>query len=406
MRPKEGWPPSKSFNVRPSSRPGQRPRFVNPLKRGVLASRERWRRWGAVLFWLFFFIVIMAGEARANEWNWTPRLESYSSERMSNQRLLLKNNLNLEWRKTRLYVESYFEQNSSELFAQELRSPPRGYLQEAYVEFQWSDFFIKAGKQALRWSEMWATPSLDIFTGRRFNRGFMDPLTEQFSHSTGLLFSYTGRVFSFDAYSLWQGPETTYPEPFPEQEPIYRDTMEGGIRGKVDVFGHQFTAMTASLQHSSVYGGSWSYAFESFVPKVEIGERVWWYPDERVNQPTWIEFGSAGVDIFVDRWLITPQVTFSKDDLTERATQLYYGNLSWIGDRHEFSCQGSIYDPLLGQFVHLGYTYKPRNWVLVNLFWQNYAGAYDSLYGVLRDSIGTSVVGLRLQFDYDILAKD
>lgn len=356
-----------------------------------------------MLRWLVLFS-LLSSQALA-EWIWTPRLEHFQSERMNNQRLLIKNTLNADLNWVRLYVESFAEQNSSDVFANELRSPPKGYLQEGYLEFHWGDFFVKAGRQAVRWSEMWATPSLDVFTGHRFNRAFVDPLSEQLTHSTGLLVSYAGQRFSLDAYSMWQGAETTYPQPFFEKEPVVRGSLEGGLRGKADFAGNQISAVVASLEKSYVYGAGWSYAFDSFVPKLEIGERSWQNPEARPFQPTVVDFASAGLDIFVERWMLTPQVTVAYDDWNDRVTNLYYTNISWIGDQHEFTLQGSLYDPLLGQFVHLGYTYKPSGTWLMQAFWQNYDGSFDSIYGAYRNTIGSSVLGLRLQMDYDIFGK-
>lgn len=356
------------------------------------------------ILWAFIASLMMNSLALA-EWNWTPRLENFQSETMNNQRLLIKNTLNVDLNWVRLYAESFAEQNVNSTFAEELRSPPKGYLLEAYMEFHWGDFFVKVGRQAVRWSEMWATPSLDIFTGHRFNRAFLDPLSEQITHSTGLLVSYAGRSFSFDAYSLWQGAETIYPEPFFEKEPVVRSSIEGGLRGKYDFKGNQFSAVFASLEKSYVYGAGWSYAFENFVPKLEFGERTWENIEDRPFQPTVVDFGSGGMDIFLDRWMLIPQVTIAYDDWNKRVTNLYYGNISWIGDHNEFALQGSLYDPLLGQFVHLGYTYKPSGLWMLQAFWQNYDGSFDSIYGAYRKSLGSSVVGLRLQMDYDILGN-
>jgi hypothetical protein len=356
-------------------------------------------KWFLIGWQLLMSSVVLA------QWNLTPRLESIHSERTSYQNLLIKNTLNFDGEFTRLFVEAFAEQNFNSAHAEEMRTPPRGYLQEAYLEFHWGDHFFKLGRQAVRWSEMWATPSLDVFTGHRFNRAFIDPLSEQLTHSTGLLWSYAGRNASLDVYSLWQGAETTYPEPFPEKEPTVRSSVEGGIRGKFDGGGHQFTGVVAQLEQSYVYGVGWSYAFESFVPKLEAGQRLWQNADERPFQPLEVDFLSAGTDVFIDRWMLTPQVTLAYDDWNERVTNLYYGNLSWIGDRHEWSLQGSLYDPLLGQFLHVGYTYKPSGLWMIQSFWQNYDGSFDSIYGAYHDRVGSSVFGLRWQMDIDVLSK-
>jgi len=313
--------------------------------------------------------------------------------------------MNLEGNQSRIFLESFFEKTTNEYYAQELRSPSSGYLQEAYYEYRSGEFFLKVGKQALRWSETWSLPSLDVFTGRRYNRGFLDPMTEQFSHSTGLLLSHTGPRLSLDAYSLWLGPETTYPEPLTPQDRIQRGAMEGGLRGKVDLNGHQMSAMIAHLESSFVYGGTWSYAFETVVPKIELGKRTWYHSNDRTFQPKVIDFGTLGFDLFFDRWLFTPQISLIQDDLTKGPSKNYFSSVSWIGNRHEFLFQGLLNEPYVGQFAHFAYTYKANSWCLFNFFWQNYDGINNSIYGSLRDTLGSSVIGGRMQFDWDILGE-
>lgn len=338
-------------------------------------------------------------------WNWTPRLETFQSEKTTNQRLFIKNNLDIETKLGRFYLEGFAEQNTNTTFAESSRLPPKGYLQEAYFESAWGDNFIRVGRQPVRWSEMWALPSLDIFTGRRYNRGFLDPLPEQLSHSTGFLYSQVGPRFSVDLYSLWEQAPTTYPKPLPEKDAVVRQSFEGGLRGKLDMSGNQISVVTATLSNSYVYGGAWSYAFENVVPKAEVGRQVWTKAEERLYQPTAIDFASVGLDLFWERWLLTPQMTVTTNDFDKTSNRLYYTNCSWIGDRHEFLFQSSLQEGSSNQFFHFGYTYKPTSLYLIQTFWQNYDGTLNSLYGTYKQGIGRSVVGVRVQVDYDILNR-
>lgn len=46
---------------------------------------------------------------------------------------------------------------------------------------------VRIGRQPIRWSQSWTLPSLDIFSGRRSNRLFLDPLIDQFTTHSGFL---------------------------------------------------------------------------------------------------------------------------------------------------------------------------------------------------------------------------
>jgi hypothetical protein len=356
------------------------------------------------------------------EWNWSPKYEIYGSEKLGTHRFLVKNSLNLEIAGVRLFAESFVEKNGNPEFANQTRSPAKGYLQEAYLDFRWQEYFLKIGRQANRWSEMWASPSLDIFTGHRYNRGFLDPLSEQLSHSSGVLFSsvFSSLISSaetrinLDLFVLWEHPESDYPEPLPAVSPEPVSTLEGGARAKLELAGHQLTAVAAKVQESQVYGAGWSWALDSVLPKLEVGQiqiqsqrqRQWKDSQEPSLSNHRDSFVSGGLDIFWSQWLVTPQMTWSYNSFTQKTTKHYYGNISWLGDRHEFLIQGSRQEGILGgHFFHVSYTYKPKPWWQLQTFWQNYEGKPASIFGAFGAAVGSSVVGLRVQMDYDVLTQ-
>ncbi len=109
-------------------------------------------------------------------------------------------------------------------------------LQEAYLEYKQESYFIRVGRQALRWSESWTLPSLDIWTGRRFNRLYFDPLADQLTHSTGATFSYAQDTFSVELVSFWDLAETFFPEPIPEVTPKKETSFGGRVKWSLRIW--------------------------------------------------------------------------------------------------------------------------------------------------------------------------
>ena len=62
--------------------------------------------------------------------------------------------------------------------------------QEGYFEVQLQQFFMRIGRQKIRWSERWLRPNLDFWTAHDTASGLVDPLEERLIHSTGTLFGF------------------------------------------------------------------------------------------------------------------------------------------------------------------------------------------------------------------------
>lgn len=309
-------------------------------------------------------------------------------------RLIVKSKLNGNLGPFGIYAEGFgeFEGNEDQAFIR--RSPSHGYLQEAYFEFKLDSFFVRVGRQALRWSESWTLPSLDVWTGRRFNRLFFDPLADQLTHSTGASFTYAKDNFSLELVGIGELAENFYPVPIPDSEPEKNTSFGGRVKWNWGGFG--FSAMSAQVLKKNYYGVTGNYAFDTAVPKFEAG----YVNDTTAGLPMKRDaaFYTLGCDIFWGNWILLPQVSvFDVNGLTKNETQTsYYLSGQWNPNRHDVQLQ--IYRNATNEdsFMSASYGYNVTDYFTASAFVQNYDGL-EGLYQIYHEITGGLVMGVRLE---------
>ncbi|MEK7355967.1 MAG: hypothetical protein AAB250_05930, partial [Bdellovibrionota bacterium] len=272
-------------------------------------------------------------------------------------------------------------------------------LQELYFDGKLGSFFFRLGRQPVRWSQSWTIPSLDVFTGRRWNRLFVDPVPEQLTHPDGVLVSYAGAVFEADLFHAVQPAENTFPQPLPDSPRLIRD--QSGARIKLRLGGFDFALVGWRKPEDSLVGGSVSYAFESFVVKAEGGSR----PDDA-------GFGIIGVDYFGNlgdlEITFGPQYTWYKEPLMtgKNVEGIYYLPLrlaykktsietQYYGSAETRDAFGSA------MITHEISDYKGAS-LKASLFHQSYAGEPGRLFSLYESLTGSSLAGLRLDLNYTL----
>ncbi|MGE9743295.1 hypothetical protein [Bdellovibrio bacteriovorus] len=311
-------------------------------------------------------------------------------------RLILKGKLNSNLGPFGIFIEGFgdFEGNEDQAYIR--RSPSKGYLQEAYLEFKLDSFYVRVGRQAIRWSEMWSLPSLDVWSGRRWARLFFDPFQDQLTHPTGASFSYARETWSLDLVGIGDVAESTYPIPAPE--PVEEKNTSFGGRLKMDVKGFGLSLVSAQILNRNHYGFTANYAFETAVPKFEYG-----YVDD-TTLPDTIKsdrsFGTVGMDLFLGNWVVLPQVTaYEVNTLTGTQTQVsYYVSAQWNPNRHDVFFQLYQNDTTKDLFVNASYGYNWTDYFTSTIFAQSYQGKDGGLYDMYEEITGGYVVGLRLEF--------
>lgn len=326
----------------------------------------------------------------------TPRLEGIQGGDPLARRGLLRAKANADWGPYSVYVEGFGEAETEADRRRERRLGTGVFLQEAYVEFKLSSFYLRAGKQALRWSEMWVTPSLDVWTARRWNRFLYDPQPEQFEHSGGVSATYAIEGFSVDAAVISEMARSTFPEPLPEFLEEKSVEVSGGLRVKFDVAGAGFSLVGARHGMKDTSGVAVNYAFESFVPKLELG-RV----HDRSIFPLGLEddrFVALGVDVFLGEWTFQPQATWSGFDGPDYQALFYFSG-TWQRNRHDLQFQTFGNTISHDFFFNLFYAYNWKDWLQTGVFVQDYDGRDGGLFDVYRQATRGWLAGLRLEFN-------
>lgn len=341
-----------------------------------------------------FFPALALAEVTVN-----PRYDYFQgqSEELAN-RLVLSASLAEEKGPFKIFFEGFgdFETNEDQRFLR--RSPMRGYLQEAYIEFNFEAFYLRAGKQAMRWSESWVLPSLDIWSGRKFNRLYFDPFKDQLNHSSGLSLSYAGTSYSLDIALVGEYAETQLPYPFPEKTQEAQGELSYGLRFKSQVWSADYSLIAAKVPESEVFGLGLNYAFNDWVPKFEIGT-------QQSNGKDRGSFLTLGADLFLGDWILVFQGTQLQDKsrISEQDQTLLYGSLQWRVEKHEVNLQTYINITLKDRFLSASYGYQVHPLVNLSGFIQNYGGE-QGLYAVYQELTQETVVGVRAElnhiFDY------
>lgn len=310
-------------------------------------------------------------------------------------RILVKAKLNSALGPFVFFAEGFseYEGNEDQIFIR--RSPARGYLQEAYLEYKMESFFVRVGRQALRWSESWTLPSLDIWTGRRYNRLYFDPLADQLTHSTGASFSYVKGDFSLDLVGIGELAENIYPIPLPEAE-IEKNTSFGG-RAKWSWGGVGFSALAAQVLKRNYYGFAGNYALDVAVPKFELGYSHDTTPDLPVQRDT--RFATAGCDLFLGTWVVLPQVSYFEVIRATGGSEFqtsYYVSAQWNPNRHDIQMQVYQNPNAKDVFAGLSYGYNFTDYFTASGFVQNYDGQ-EGLYKIYKEITGGPVFGVRFE---------
>lgn len=354
---------------------------------------------------LLIFLLLYSSLAKAGSTglDYFLRFENWSTSRTQDPRAIFGTTLTANLSNFNFYLDGFLETDQGSLDTREWRrAQDRAYLQELYGEFAGSSFFIRVGKQAARWSDSWSLPSLDVWTARKYDRLFLDPLAQQLSHSTGLLLSYVGSSWSVDVAFMSDVAKDRFPEPYPELFNV--DDPEGvnpGVRLKLDLNGLQTTLINARALRKNYYGTAFSYAFDKWVPKTEFG----YIRNEQID-PMIVKrnqyFGSLGADIFLAELTLTPQLTVSDgiDPFQENLNEvIYYLSATYTHKKHEVQFIGYNSSEAVDTFLSLGYTYfVTKSWAF-SFIMQNYQGNTGMLTEVVQDQNQGNYIGLRLQFN-------
>ncbi len=361
-------------------------------------------------FSVLLFLTFASLSAKATtEWIFNPRFENISGEETVFNRAQLQSSLSVQTSSVKFYTDIFAELDRTPKAQKQWR---RGHdqlsLQEFYLEFVGDSIFLKIGKQATRWSESWILPSLDVWTARKYERLFVDPIPQQLSHSSGAVFTYVKPLWSIDIAAMGNVPQDTYPEPFPKKIEIEKtDAINPGARLKFETFGLQSTFVAARTLQVNTFGYAANYAFDSWVVKTEVGQSI----DDRIDSAVIqnLQFATLGTDIFWGNLTVTPQVTaFKRHESTLEPDDqaIAFISFQYNKDEHELQLQGFTNTTYSNDFWSAQYTYTHQQNLSLAALAQNYDGEVGSLTGTTKDQTGGFLFGLRIQYIADLLKGD
>lgn len=350
----------------------------------------------------FFAILFFTAFTARADLTFEPRLESfYGSEAELSQRLLFKSKINWGRGPFLFFIDGFAELENNQYQSELRRSPSQGYLQEGYVELKGDMLFFRVGRQALRWSETWTVPSLDIWTGRKWNRLFFDPLSEQLNHPTGAALTLVKNAFALDLAVINELAENDLPQPLPESS--VENKLNYGARMKWTWGDVGLSTMLAQISSKQYYGISGNFAFDEVVPKFELGSR---HDNEaQLKSGEDQSFITLGCDVFVGEIIFMPQMSFyelaSAEGKKNQVT--FYGSLQWTPNKHDVLLQAFQNIANEDTFLSATYGYSLTDNTKVSAVLQNYGGS-QGLYRVYRDLTGGGlVVGARFEYSGNLI---
>ncbi|MFP5520068.1 MAG: hypothetical protein ACLGGX_09205 [Bdellovibrionia bacterium] len=330
------------------------------------------------------------------------RYDVMGGEEIVFNRLFLKGHLGASYGALSFFGEGFFEANGAAENNPELRLPNRGYLQESFVELKLDSIFLKAGRFANRWSEMWVLPSLDIWTGRRWNRLLMDDFSDQLVHSTGAMASIVWESGVLDFNYSSEIAQSEYPEPLPFQlENEDSEKMGYGLRLKQELGPVGVAVVAAQVGEKQIGGVALNVAFEQLVLKSEVGGYQYWRDDYlSVQEPKEDKFVAIGTDIFVGNFTLTPQMTFfdfGETGFSEGDYQtIIYSGILYSGQKHELFLQGFFNSSSEESFVSAEYNFNWNDWLSLGGYVQHFSAEQVGLWSAYKNITGGTAAGLKI----------
>ena len=286
-------------------------------------------------------------------------------------------------------VEGFVEGDIERERIRERRMEAFGALQEAFIEAKSGAFFFRVGRQPVRWSQSWTLPSLDLFTGRRWNRLFFDPVPEQLIHPDGLLATWAGQTTTIDLFGAFRPANSELPKPISQGEERDYDP-EVGVRVQQKLGGFDTTWIAHRADEENTFGFAASYAFDNFVLKTEIGSRG-----------SRSDFVTLGTDIFWGDLSILPQLTRFKDPITAGAYEnIGYLPVRYVHEKYTLELQAYRGFDSEDLFLSASTSYDYTDKLKASVFTQKYEGQPGRLFGVYQALTENDfVAGLRLEMN-------
>lgn len=269
-------------------------------------------------------------------------------------------------------------------------------LNEAWFDINQDSFGVRIGRQPIRWSQSWTLPSLDILSGRRFNRLFLDPLVDQLTHPDAIRLTKTG-VVDLDLVRVFKSAPIRFASPVPnrEREDFHETAIKASTKlGLLDfafIGSHKLEPRVGKDEIQT--GLLASYAFEDVVLKAEMA-----------NSDRDALFFTFGTDWFLDEWLVGPQFTVFRDAFIQAPTgdglvylPIRYSKEKWAFELDLLKGVGSS-SSAEDFYSSLRIGYEFASGFSASIATQIYRGESGRFLGQAESLTGGRILGLRLDY--------
>lgn len=279
-------------------------------------------------------------------------------------------------------------------------------LNEAWIDFAFKNGIgLRFGRQPIRWSQSWTLPSLDLLTGRRFHRFFIDPLIDQLTHPDAVRLTATGNLaetmWDIDLVQVFGSAPFQFAAPLVnrDRENLGETAIKLGTKlGLLEmaIIGSSKT-ISGTSKRENRSGLVTSYAFEKTVLKLEVG-----------NSDQNTSFATIGTDWFLDDWMVGPQFTSFRDpaNRTESETLFYlpvrYNHAKWQMELDLLLGFGpkksGPTNPNDDRFLSFRVGYEIYEGLVASALAQHYKGEAGRLLGQAQSLLGETVFGIRIEY--------
>ncbi len=336
-----------------------------------------------------------AAETVTGNFSYTPRLDLWQSEQQALARTLyLRSSLDLRYAQMGLRADGFVtrELNDDATTSQKLRRTENmADLSELFwdgeIRTEHAAWALRIGRQPIRWSQSWTLPSLDYFSGRRANRLFFEPLSDQLTHPDATKISYTTQFGEIELVRVSGRSPVPMPKPFAGTD--RQDSKDVGLRVLVKVDGFDVTVVARNNETRTDAGLMASYAFPEFVAKAELGT-------SSISE----RFLIIGTDWFFEALTVGPQLTLIEASGRTEA-QLYlpfrYSIEKWLVEFETLQYLGSS-ELLKDRYSSVRIGYEAFDGGSISIGAQSYRGASARPLGISESLTDGFAYGLRFEY--------
>lgn len=323
-----------------------------------------------------------------------PVLDHVENQTLAN-RALLKGLLELDFPIAENTLQSRLDLFSDLDFSGSRTPSEESDANEAWISWNSSDFNIRVGRQAIRWSPSRTNPSLDYFSGRRYNRIFVDPFPDQLAHPDAIQATLKLGEFNIEYVRILQSAPTKFP------------TIDGTIpngASNVDRIDEKQNGLAIRYVQDKLelhlVGRNRTNLRDQGSTDVGAMAKYENYRLEANNSTRGAQHVAAAVEVSNADFKFSPQVTIWRDPQATSGRQDTLLLAPIVYNLQNWSLEGNIIRTIerIDLFTHLRLVYRPSSTIETSVYYQTYQGDPGRLFDTLNKATKGALLGFRLTY--------